>query len=65
MNKNNQNSNWKKSLGFKNMQEKLEKAMNSEINFKCIGKIDINTYVVQAAFMHSGKYLRIDKALNQ
>ena len=33
--------------------------MTSEINFKCIGKIDINTYVVQAsAFMHSGKYLK-------
>ena len=38
------------------MQEKLEKAMTLEKKFKCIGKIDINTYVVQAAFMHSGKY---------
>ena len=45
------------------MQEKLEKAMTLEKKFKCIGKIDINTYVVQAAFMHSGNFFNIARAL--
>ena len=38
MNQNNKNSNWKKILGFRNMQEKLESVAYMKINL--IGKSD-------------------------
>ena len=44
MNENNQDSNWKKLLGFRNMQEKLEKLFSANI---CQLYIFISVYKFQ------------------